>query len=72
MDRIALRKSQLNIVVGKELNAGVAVKSHYVDLFPEDVYYTAAQSIRRRKMRSLVDLPYREALLFKNGGVRST
>ena len=29
-------------------------------------------SIRRRKMRSLVDLPYREALLFKNGAIPAT
>lgn len=29
-------------------------------------------SIRRRKMRSLVDLTYRETLLFRNGVAKST
>jgi hypothetical protein len=30
-------------LTGNELNAGVVVKGGYVDLFPEDVYYTADQ-----------------------------
>ena len=38
-------------LTGKELNAGVEVKGGYVDLFPEDVYYTAAQSTRARNFR---------------------
>jgi len=38
-------------LTGKELNAGVAVKGRYVDLFPEDVYYTAAQSTRAQNFR---------------------
>ena len=38
-------------LTGKELNAGVVVKGGYVDLFPEDVYYTAAQSTRARNFR---------------------
>ena len=38
-------------LTGKELNAGVNVKGGYVDLFPEDVYYTAAQSTRGPKFR---------------------
>lgn len=38
-------------LTGKELNAGVVVKGGYVDLFPEDVYYTAVQSTRARNFR---------------------
>jgi hypothetical protein len=36
---------------GKELNAGVVVKGGYVDLFPEDVYYTADQPTRAPHFR---------------------
>ena len=38
-------------LTGKELNAGVVVKGGYVDLFPEDIYYTAALSTRARNFR---------------------
>lgn len=38
-------------LTGNELNAGVAVKGGYVDLFPEDVYYTAAQPTRAQNFR---------------------
>lgn len=38
-------------LTGKDLNAGVAVKAGYVDLFPEDIYYTAAQPVHARKFR---------------------
>ncbi|MES2534343.1 MAG: Fic family protein [Pseudomonadota bacterium] len=38
-------------LTGKDLNAGVVVKGGYVDLFPEDVYYTAARSTRARNFR---------------------
>jgi hypothetical protein len=38
-------------LTGKELNAGVAAKGGYVDLFPEDVYYTATQATRAPNFR---------------------
>lgn len=38
-------------LTGNELNAGVVVKGGYVDLFPEDVYYTADQSSRAPHFR---------------------
>lgn len=38
-------------LTGGELNPGVTVKGGYVDLFPEDVYYTATQSTRAPHFR---------------------
>lgn len=38
-------------LTGKALDAGVSVKGGYVDLFPEDVYYTAAVSTRAPNFR---------------------
>lgn len=38
-------------MTGKELNAGVTVRGGYVDLFPEDIYYTATQSTRAQNFR---------------------
>lgn len=38
-------------LTGKELNAGVTAKGGYVDLFPEDVYYTATQVTRAPNFR---------------------
>lgn len=38
-------------LTGKVLNADVAVKGRYVDLFPEAVYYTATQSTRAPNFR---------------------
>ena len=38
-------------LTGNELNAGVVVKGGYVDLFPEDVYYTSEQPTRAPNFR---------------------
>jgi Fic/DOC family len=38
-------------LTGRQLNAGVAVKGGYVDLFSEDEYYTAAESVRAPNFR---------------------
>lgn len=38
-------------LTGSALNAGVVVKGGYVDLFPEDVYYTSGQPIRSPNFR---------------------
>lgn len=38
-------------LTGQELNAGVAVKGGYVDLFPEDIYCTATRSTRAPTFR---------------------
>jgi hypothetical protein len=38
-------------LTGGELNTGVVVKGGYVDLFPEDVYYTSNQSTRAPNFR---------------------
>lgn len=38
-------------LTGQELNAGVVVKGGYVDLFPQDVYYTAEHPTRAPNFR---------------------
>ncbi|PUA17133.1 Fic family protein [Glaciimonas sp. PCH181] len=38
-------------LTGKDLNAGIAVKGGYVDLFPEDIYFTATKSTRAQNFR---------------------